>query len=358
MPLEIPGRRRTIEAWRERGGRVAAAFPVHYSRALLRAHGLLPVEVWGPPDADTSRADAHLQAYTCDIVRRGLGFLLGGGLDVCDCLLVPHACDSLQGLGSILLDFVKTRSRVLVFYPPRGEGEPALEFCAEELRRLDKELAEISGQGAAGEKLQRAIDVEQRADGLLADLWARRSSLPFSNLDFYRLCRTRCYLPAEQFSDLAGQAVGEKPGAAPAAPLVLSGILPEPMRLLSVLDRAGALVVADDTCLVGRRLYPAAGDADPYRREARRLLGAAPDSTRGSSLAERARHLLDLVTRHQACGVVFCQPPFCEPELFYLPELRRALGKEGIKSVVLEHEICGQLSGGVETRLEAFLEAL
>ncbi len=111
--MEIPSRSTTVAAWREQGGGLAAVFPIHHPRPLWRAYGLLPVEVWGPPVTDTSRGDARLQAYTCSIVRCGLAFLEGGGLDDADVIVVPHACDSLQGLGSMLLDFAPPKQPVL-----------------------------------------------------------------------------------------------------------------------------------------------------------------------------------------------------------------------------------------------------
>ena len=121
--LTIPRRSDVITAWKEGGGSVAAVFPIHYPRALLRAFRFLPVEVWGPPGVDVGRGAAHLQPYVCSIVRNALSFLLSGGLDVAEILIVPHACDSLQGLGSILIDLVPPRQPVVPIYLPRGRRQ-------------------------------------------------------------------------------------------------------------------------------------------------------------------------------------------------------------------------------------------
>ena len=79
--VDIPDRNQTIARHRKAGGAIAAVFPIHYPRALLRAFDLLPVEVWGPPGRSTTSGDAHLQAYTCSIVRCSLSFVLDGKLD-------------------------------------------------------------------------------------------------------------------------------------------------------------------------------------------------------------------------------------------------------------------------------------
>lgn len=102
----IPHRSEVIRAHKEKGGSVAAVLPIHYPRALLRAFNVLPVEVWGPPGPQPGRGAGHLQSYVCSIVGNALGFLLSGGLEETDVVVVPHACDSLQGLGSLLIDFI------------------------------------------------------------------------------------------------------------------------------------------------------------------------------------------------------------------------------------------------------------
>ncbi|MCP4623302.1 MAG: 2-hydroxyacyl-CoA dehydratase, partial [bacterium] len=114
--LTIPSRNEAIREHRSSGGSIAAVFPVHYPRALLRAYGILPVEMWGPPGVDLTLGDAHLQSYTCGIARHGLSFLLGGGHDKVDMVLAPHCCDTLQGLSSILRDFVAPRKPTFMLY--------------------------------------------------------------------------------------------------------------------------------------------------------------------------------------------------------------------------------------------------
>lgn len=353
----IPTRTETIRRWKDGGGKVAAVLPIHYPRALLRAFGFLPVEVWGPPGVDASHAAAHLQPYVCSIVGNALSFLLSGGLEVADILVVPHACDSLQGLGSILLDFIQPRQPVFPFYLPRGRRESDLEFLAEECRALYRGLAEVTGQAPAEEVLLECVRREEEADRLLADLHRRRRTLPLSDLAFYRLVRAREYLPAEAFADLARAAL-EEPPADPrdGVPILLSGIVPEPMALLDAISEMGGIVVADDLACCGRRLYPPGQSPEPFRRMAERILNAPPDPTRGSPIRERLEHLVRMARQTGARGVVFYDVKFCEPELFDLPLLRRGLQEAGLPSVHIEVDLNDPLSHQTLTRIEAFLE--
>ena len=357
--LKIPTRDEAMARQVEAGGKIAAVFPIHYSRALLRAFGLLPVEVWGPPGRDTTLGDAHLQAYTCSIVRSGLSFIKEGKLDHAALILVPHACDSLQGLGSALLDFVKPGPPVQTLYMPRGRRACDVEFLTQELSRLYAALAEITGEEPDDLALLACARREEQADAALAELLETRPRLGLTNREFYRLARCREYLPAEAFEPLCRQALTLARDQEPSGPrVVLSGLVPEPMALLDVLDDAGIMVAADDMACCGRRLYPAGQGEAPLRRMASSLLGAAPDATLGCSVSERIKHLVSLCQRADATGVVHHDIKFCEPEQFYLPQVNTGLAAAGVRTLSLEVDLADPLPDQVVTRLEAFAEGL
>ncbi|MFW5878866.1 MAG: 2-hydroxyacyl-CoA dehydratase, partial [Myxococcota bacterium] len=173
--------------------------------------------------------------------------------------------------------------------------------------------------------------------------------------------RSREYLPAEDFNRLAQAAlekIEEEEPAGGRARVLLSGIVPEPMEILDLLSGAGASVVADDTAACARRLPGHGESPSPYRRMAERIAGAPACSTRGARVEDRAELLGRLAEDSGAKGVLFLGVKFCEPELFYLPALRRALEKRGLRSLVLELDPLLPLAHQATTRLEAFVEML
>jgi benzoyl-CoA reductase/2-hydroxyglutaryl-CoA dehydratase subunit BcrC/BadD/HgdB len=357
--LSIPRRSAVAEEYKAKCGRVAAVLPVHYPRALLRAFDILPMEVWGPPQQESDRGAAHMQGYFCSVVRNALSFLQAGGLECCDIILVPHTCDSLQGLGSILLDFIQPRQPILPLYIPRGGGNLEIDFFTNELAALSARLHEITGSSPSDDEMLASIAREEEADALLARLHAERLRFSLSDAQHYRLLRAREYLPAEAFSALALAAL-EQPSAEPppGIPVLLSGIVPEPMSIFEAFSKSGGLVAADDLASCGRRLYPPGRSNRPLQRMAESLLSGPPDSTRGSSVQARLEHLLALARASSARGVVFYGVKFCEPELFYLPQLKRDLQAAGLPSTAIEIDINEPLSHRTITRLEAFLEML
>jgi benzoyl-CoA reductase/2-hydroxyglutaryl-CoA dehydratase subunit BcrC/BadD/HgdB len=374
----IPRRSEIIRAQQDRGGLVAAVLPIHYSRALLRAFDVLPVEVWGPPNVDASYGAAHLQPYVCSLVRNALSFLRTGGLDVVDVIVVPHACDSLQGLGSILIDFVRPRQPVIPLYLPRGMRESDIQFLAEEFRSVYRQLEDITHRSPSNADLMASIEREEAADALLAQLHQRRPQLALTQTEFYRLVRAREYLPAETCSELARAVLDGRPtdsqpddsssgDAAPTRnpplkgegiPILLSGIVPEPMSLFESIAEMGGVIVADDLACCGRRLYPPGKSKDAFLRMAEGLLGGPPDPMRGSPIQERLDHLLRLTQASGARGVIFYDIKFCEPELYDLPDVRRGLQDAGIPSVTIEVDLNDPLSHQALTRIEAFLEMI
>ncbi len=356
-PIALPSRREAIARARARGQRVAAVLPIHAPRALLTACNVHSVEVWGPPGVDPEIGASHFQAYTCAIVRNATSFLLAGHLDDHDAVLIPHTCDAMQGMASVLVDFVRPKMPVLTLYLPRGRRASDETYLVAELRRLGRDLTALSGVAPTDEALHAALDREAAADDAVAGLWRDRAGLALSDRAFFTLLRTREFLDAEAFVEVARTAPrGERKQRG--IPVMLSGIAPEPMEIFDALDEAGAHVVADDLAGVSRRIYPRVEEPDPFRRLARSLLGAAPDPTLGQPIPERVAMVRRRMEESGARGIVVYNPKFCEPELFYLPLLAKGLAEAGLPLLHVEHEMTESLGAQTRTRIEAFVETL
>ena len=357
---KIPSRKEVIEKFKGAGGQIAAVYPYHYHRALFRAFDILPVEVWGPPGVDTTYGSAYLQPYVCSVVHSGLSFYSMGNLDVVDYLVVPHTCDSLQGLGSVYIDFIKPKQPVFTIYIPRGRKDLDIEFLSNEFRHIYNQLTEFTGKKPSDERILEEIKKEEQANKIVAELYENRENLNLSDYEFYRVIRSREFMPVEDFTKLGEEGLNEYKGGNPVegAPVIFSGLLPEPMSLLEELEEIGGKIVGDDFACCGRRVYPPGKSGDPFIRMAESILNAGPDSSRGATVNERAEHLKNLAKKYGAKGVVFYIVKFCEMELFYIPHLMRELKEAGFGAVYIEVDINEPLPDQTLTRLEAFLEVL
>jgi benzoyl-CoA reductase/2-hydroxyglutaryl-CoA dehydratase subunit BcrC/BadD/HgdB len=348
-------RKKTIQKEKEKGKKIAAVFPIHYPRELLRAFGYHPVEVWGPPGVEREEGFKHFQSYTCDIVMRGFSFILKR--KEVDLILVPHTCDSLQGMASVMRDFVKPPVPVLTLYHPRGRKKEDLEFLEREIKRLFEKLSEITGKVPEKEELMRAITEEEKADSIFKKLYEIRDDLNLTDREFYEFLRTREFLPPEDFISLAeslprGRRKGE------GKRIIISGILPEPMEIFDLINRKGGIVVDDDLACCGRRIYENGKSDDPFRRMAERILSAPPDPTLGSKIEDRIEYLLKKMEKRKAKGILIYNPKFCEPELFDFPFIKKELTNCGIKVQFIETEISRETPHQTIQRIDTFLEVL
>jgi benzoyl-CoA reductase/2-hydroxyglutaryl-CoA dehydratase subunit BcrC/BadD/HgdB len=275
-----------------------------------------------------------------------------------DLVLVPHTCDSLQGVGSVLRDFIRPQSPVLTLYHPRGGHAFDEGFLAAELRQLAQHLARLSGESVSDSALMEAILAEEHADAALAGLYQRRDSLALSDGDFYRVVRSREYLPNDLFLALCEQLPTQPVTPPTGIRLCLSGIMTDLIPLFDELNALGARVVCDDLACGARRRYAGASASDPFVRMAQRLLSTAPEPTRSRGLNERLAHLAQLVHAHQAQALVIYDIKFCEPELFDIPHVRKHFQTLGLPVLHLEVEPGNDLSQQTRTRLQAFMEML
>ncbi len=359
MDINIPSRQKVMKDQKDAGGFTAAVFPIHYPRPLFRAHNVLPIEVWGPPKADPHLWEEHLQTYTCCVIRNGLSFFLAGGLDAADMIVVPHCCDTLQGLGSILLNYLPRKKPVLTLYIPRDNREIDISFFADELKILSGKIGEITGRKMNESDLKNLIDEEDRSNAIVGRMFKERRKLSCPDREFYEIIRSREYLPAGAFISLAEDfMVKVKKQNGGGIPVVISGIIPEPMDLFNSLNDIGLAVAGDDLLTTGRRVYAQSLSTDPWIRMSEMIIKGPPDSTRGSLFTDRVKYLVNLAKESGARGVIFYHVKFCEPEQFYYPALKKGLEDAGIPSVLVEAEIGDPLPGQVVTRLEAFKEVI
>ena len=345
---------------------MVAVLPIHYPKPLLTALDVHAVELWGPPGPPVGPAAGRIQAYVCPLARNALAFLAAGRADAVDAVLVPHTCDSLQGLATVLADFGGWPKPVLTFYHPKGgRRRSACEFATAELRVLSGRLEALTGRPLESERLHAALALHRAIDEASAFLLANRAHLDGPDTDLYALLRRGEYLwPAEHLAeiDLLRQSV-DRERTRPGIPLLVTGYVPEPAAFLHVLAEAGAYVAADDYAAVGRRVGAYAGldtsaVADPLAALAELSFAGPPCPTRSTDVEARTAHLAALARRGGARGVIAHTVKFCEPELFDIPALRRTFGAAGLPLLHVECDLEAALSGQTATRLEAFVEML
>jgi benzoyl-CoA reductase/2-hydroxyglutaryl-CoA dehydratase subunit BcrC/BadD/HgdB len=337
-----------------------AVLPIYYPKEILTALDILSVELWGPPGPPRGADVGRVQAYVCALVRNALAFIAAKGVDKADGLLFPHTCDSIQGLASVVADMGGWEKPIFNYVHPKGELRPsAKRFVTEELGALVAELEAFGGQSLEPSRLKEAIELHREIDAVKDTLRIRRKFLPQNDSQLYQTLRRGEYLwPEEHLQEL--QALQKDLGndvAQNGVPLLLSGIVPEPMDIFEHLNAAGAFVAADDYAAIGRRIIGTRMDTNANMDSLVDDRFAAPPCSTLSSDPKSRLHFLDkLLELSGAKGVIMHTIAFCEPELFDIPAIKVHLEKRNIPLLMLETEMESECSGPTITRIEAFVE--
>ncbi len=346
----------------ERARPTVLAFPALYPREVLTALGLCVWERWSDPPS-TDGADAgKLQGYLCPTVRGAQGVLAEKDHGA-SAAIIPHTCDSTQGLAYIAASTPEWEIPVVTLRHPRGTNRDASRrFLRAEVDAFVQRLEHLFDRSLDRDALCCAIALHRRLESTLAEVLRNRRRLACSDQDLYETLDEITYKHPEDaiasLQPLVEQAEHgrEREGIG----LVASGMVPEPEGFFEALEDAGGYVAADDYAAYGRRL-PSFDDPpgdDPLDVVVERLMHMPTCPTRSSDVSARIGHLIKLARGSGARGVLLHTVKFCEPELFDVPSLRHGLEAEGLKVLHIETEFEPRVTGQLATRLEAFLEML
>lgn len=347
---------------KKQGRHLIGVFPAQYPKEILWALNVVPAEIWDPP-IETATADTHLQSYICSVVRLGLELVLQGKCDFLDAFLFPHTCDSIQNMASVIFDYITSDKPCFFFYHPKAPySTSARDFYRRQLKDLTESFASHFGPLDAG-SLKERVQQGRHISRLVEELYQLRAQrkLDLSNKEFYELIRHGEFLfPDDWIPELEGHLNRNRDNTEkPAIPVLLSGVLPNPVELMTLLDHLGVLVAHDDFLNGSRRLLVPGNDfKDPFEQLTEAYFAMPPCSTRGSSIARRSEYLIKMIDTTGAKGVIFNLVKFCEPEWFDVPNLQDALKRRGVPSLILDTELNRGLSGQMVTRVEAFVETL
>jgi benzoyl-CoA reductase subunit C len=352
--LEIVGDPHTpLRKKSDEGGRVAGYFCSYVPVELIHAAGFTPVRLLvGPPPGDV--AGRYLQPFCCSFARSLLEGLGDGTYGYLSAVVMPHTCDTIRNL-SDLVDTAAPGMRVLRLMVPTVVHTPeALDFMAEELSSLKRELEEISGVEATGDGLRESIALYNRCRAVLAGL----RGLNLGNRELYAAYLAFQLTDPEDFLALASSLEPAEERGGTRGVALVGGPVPQ-LEVFDLLEEYGLDVVWDDLCTASRFAEDTvAEDGDPLRALAARYLNRRPCPTKLDPPNAREESLMQGLLSSGAEGVVFAQQAFCEFHSFDYPGLKRSLDDESVPSTRLDLEQPFAPTGQMRTRLQALAEIL
>jgi len=333
---------------------------------IIYASGAHPMRLFGT-NGEISAADAHLQAYSCSLVRGALENVLRGNLDFLDGTVFPHTCDSIQRLSDIWRLNTNFRFFADVVLPVKLDTDSAREYMVDVLRKFRRELAVGLGLTISDGDLEKSIECYNSIRISLKQIYELHSNDPavISSRDLYTIVKAsmimdRGYLAARlpeivdalKKGEFATDVSGKKR-------LILTGSICDHPDIYDILEKSGGVVVWDDLC-TGSRYFDGliANGPDPIERIATRYTERLICPAKHFSLTQRGENIVRIAREHKADGVIFLLLKFCDPHDFDYPYMKEFLDKEQIPNMLLEIEDQLPAEGQLLTRFETFMHML
>ncbi len=227
---------------------------------IIWAFGALPFRLMGTKNA-INRADAHLQAYCCSLVRGSLEDALSGRLDFLDGMVFPHTCDSIQRLSDIWRINVKNCFHADVALPAKLDSDSASDYLVATFKKLIKDLESWLGRSVTGKMLQEAADLYNEIRSHLNALYMLRQARPgrIAGSDFHAVVQASMWMDRGEYSRILSEIVEciteqTTADSFQGKRIVLSGGVCNVPDIYPTIESAGAAIVGEDVC-TGDRFF-------------------------------------------------------------------------------------------------------
>ena len=352
--------------WKARTrSKIVGYFCSYAPEEIIWASGALPYRILGGGQTN-EHADAHLQAYSCSLVRSALDDALAGRLDFLDGTVFPHTCDSIQRLSDIWrlnTDFDVHLDLVL---PVKLNTRSAEQYIQDVIRQFRQELAAGLKVTITECMLKKAIETFSCIRSSMRRLYALRSQRSdlVSSSDLHAIIKASMVMDRDELcvrltETCQGLDAHPTESGIKKIPLVLTGGICSMPDIYRHIEDAGGTVVGDDFC-TGSRYFEGTMDVqgDPLNAIAQRYFSRINCPAKHRDCFSRGDHLLKIVENTRARGVIFVLLKFCDPHAFDVPYLKECLNRAGVPSMLLEIEEQQIATEQLKTRLEAFIERL
>jgi benzoyl-CoA reductase subunit C len=330
--------------------------PVYVPRELIHAAGMLPVGILGGGDQlEVIHGDAYYQSYICRIPRSTIELGITGRLDFLSGMLFPSICDVIRNLSGMWQLMFPGKFAHYFDFPQNYRDDVGGDYYYKELSALRSALGELGGQPITDDRLRASIDVYDEHRRAIRDLYSLRSDQPWRapSSEVYLLLRAAMVLPPEEHTLMVREyidaaRVENRPLRDNCRVVVVGSFCEQPpLNLIKSIEMAGCYIVDDDYMLVTRWMLDDIGASDdPQQALVDAFLhGSADTSSRYCEHdSDIGQFLVDSVRHHNAEGVVFASPSFCDPALLDRPMLADRLTSESIPYISFKYaENTGQM---------------
>lgn len=341
---------------------------------LVYAAGAQPVKLCSGHYTAFSIGDDVVARDACPLVKAIAGFKHMGTLPIyesCSLMVVPVTCDCKKRIAGLLRDLCPTH----VLPVPASKEDEDVERFVEELYRLAQQISQVTGQPVTHESLCDALNLTGYAQYELSRFLALKKATP--NLLYgthaMAIMNASSYMSAEAWGRSmrvlndalevrarAGERVTRKD--LPRIMLTGSPIVFPNLKVPLLIEEAGGIVVADETCMGERGLSDPVVPVDTsfdglMRSLAIRALRPCPCPTFWDN-TQRIYRLRQMVRDYHVEGVIYHVLRGCLVYDYEYRLMEEELERMGIPVIRIESDYTDEDSEQIRIRTEAFVEMI
>lgn len=351
---------------RGRNARVIGIFPMHFPGELAHAAGALPVILQEDDQPITIGLSSVFNFY-CGYNRSVVDQAMRGEYEFLDAILFGDHCVQLLGTADVLRDRMPATPILFNQLITTLSAPWAMEETRKTFRQLWIELEQLIGRPIPEEDVQASIRLFNRNRQLVRRLYDLRRSgqIALTGRQLQHVVKSSMVMDKARHTALLEALLDKAVQAPPPTPAIrvyLSGHLCQAPKLeiLDLVEECGGIVVDDDLYhgfrYVSTDITETGTALDAlsnwYLERNRRV----PCPTRADKNTDWESFLLGAVEKAGAQGLIVLMAKFCEPHMYFYPEIKEAFERHGIPHLLVETEHEAMPLEALKTRLEAFFE--
>lgn len=350
-------------------GKVMGSFPMNFPGELAHASGALPVILQEAEDPITV-GHGLMYPFYCGFTRSLVDQAAKGDFAVLDGILFGDHCVQLLGAAdAVRMQLPNTR---VVFYQLISSmNDPWTHGRAmESFRGLKRELEELVGHTVSDAAIHASIRIFNQNRRLIRRIYdlRRQGQIGLTSRQMQHIVKSSMVMDKERHNALLESLVSDLESR-PSGPgrgvrLHLSGHFCQApkLELLDMIESCGAIIVGDDLYHGFRYVSTDVREGgDPIDALAEWYMARntnVPCPTRVQNNVDWDGFLLKAVKQERADGVIVLMAKFCEPHMYYYPEVKEAFERAGMPHLLIETEHESVALEGMRTRVETFVEVL
>lgn len=360
--------------------RIVGVYCMLVPEELIYAAGAVPIRLCAGSFESTHSGEERVPRDGCPLVKSSMGFSIQKGFKVfdrCDLVIVPTTCDAKRKLGEEMSAFKEVW---MLEVPHVKDTDRSRDFWLDQIYGLKVALEKKMGNGRnrnriTAKKLGIAIKQSAAAQFAARELLTLRKSNPplIWGRQAITVMNAYAYAPVAEWTNAVmrlNRQLTEK--TATADPLCTKdkpriyiagspAIFPN-LKIVSIVEEMGGVVVADESCAGDRNLYDPVGNTENNLRDqiaaiASRYLApcVCPSFTPNN---DRLTAIHRMVSDHAVDGILYHVLKGCVVYDFEVHRVENALKDSGHPLLRIETDYTPEDVEQLRTRIEAFIEVL